>query len=203
MQARTCRTARPGLSPSATCSTDLNVTGMDRSSIARVAIGTITSSAAARALTVARPSAGRAVEDDVIDGEFELVDRAAKPQFGADFGGHVFVHAGELVGLGHHPEPFDAGLDGGGGEGVLAQQDAEYVGGGGLDAQVDGGGALPVEADDQHPPAKVGEGCGQVDRARGLAEAAFVTGQGADARAGMAGGCRHSTAFRVGQVLPP
>ena len=52
------------------------------------------------------------------------------------------------------------------------------------DAEAGAGIALRVEVDDQHAPAGGGQGGGEIDRRRGLADAALLVGDGEDAGAG-------------------
>jgi hypothetical protein len=62
-------------------------------------------------------------------------------------------------------------------ERLIAEAGAGY---GADDTEARAGIALRVEVDDQNPAASGTEGSGEVDRGRGLADAAFLVGNGED-----------------------
>ncbi len=142
----------------------------------------MTSSAAARPLTVIRPERRGAVDQDEVEVVDDGVDGPLELQLPAEGGHQLDLDAGQVDGGRGHEEVLDAGrLDA-----VLERlvphdhvvhRQLEVPG---VDAQAGGGVALGIEIDDQDPVAQLGQRRSEVDGGGGLAHAALLVGDGDD-----------------------
>ena len=148
--------------------------------------GTSTASAATSAFRVSRPSDGRAVDQHVVAGAVErrcsarrridlapLLARPARSRRRRDRRRRARCR-GPAPRSAASPRP------------ARPRRSARHRRRGGgrpVDAEAGRGVALRIEVDDEHPLADGGEGGGEVDRGRRLADAALLVGDGDDARA--------------------